>query len=150
MPPHISPHTRAVAAAAARAWLGTPYHHQASLRTIGCDCLGLVRGVYRDLYGADAAEPPGYSRDWAEATGEETLLVAARAHLIEIAPAAATTGDVFVFRWRAGSVAKHTGVIASPTTLIHALEGASVCEVALSPWWRRHVAGAFAFPGTQR
>jgi hypothetical protein len=31
--------------------------------------------------------------------------------------------------------------------MIHALEGAPVSEVALSPWWRRHTAAAFAFPG---
>ena len=44
---------------AARAWLGTPYHHQASLRGVGCDCLGLVRGVWRELYGPEPeAAPP--------------------------------------------------------------------------------------------
>ena len=33
--------------AAARGWVGTPYRHQASLKGIGADCLGLVRGVWR-------------------------------------------------------------------------------------------------------
>ena len=28
-------------------WIGTPYRHQASLKGVGCDCLGLVRGVWR-------------------------------------------------------------------------------------------------------
>jgi len=27
-----------------RDWIGTPYRHQASLKGVGCDCLGLVRG----------------------------------------------------------------------------------------------------------
>ena len=31
--------------AAARGWLGTPYHDQASVKSAGCDCLGLARGV---------------------------------------------------------------------------------------------------------
>ena len=31
--------------AAARGWIGTPYLHQASLKGVGTDCLGLVRGV---------------------------------------------------------------------------------------------------------
>ena len=35
----------------ARDWLGTPYRHQASLKGAGCDCLGLVRGVWRALEG---------------------------------------------------------------------------------------------------
>ena len=29
----------------ARQWLGTPYHHQASLKGVGCDCIGLIKGV---------------------------------------------------------------------------------------------------------
>jgi len=31
--------------------------------------------------------------------------------------------------------------------LIHAVEGAPVSEVALTPWWRRRMAAAFSFPG---
>nr|WP_238441088.1 hypothetical protein [Frankia sp. AgW1.1] len=45
----------------ARRWIGTPYHHQASVCGIGADCLGLVRGVWRDLYGVDAEMSPVYS-----------------------------------------------------------------------------------------
>lgn len=35
--------------AAARGWLGTPFHHQASVRQVGCDCVGLIRGVALEL-----------------------------------------------------------------------------------------------------
>ena len=131
---------------AARAWLGTPYHHQASLRGVGTDCIGLVRGVWRDLYGAEPQAVPAYTRDWAEASGIETLLAAGRRHLVEIASADAAPGDVLVFRWRRGAVARHAAILATPATMIHALEGAPVSEVALTPWWRRHLAAAFAFP----
>lgn len=31
--------------ARARAWIGTPYEHQASCRGAGTDCLGLLRGL---------------------------------------------------------------------------------------------------------
>ena len=135
--------------ALARDWLGTPYHHQASLRGVGTDCVGLVRGIYRELYGADA-EPalPAYTRDWAEGSGRETLLEAARRHLIEIAPFDAKPGDVLVFRWRRDTLAKHCAILSAPTAMIHALEGAPVSEVAFTPWWRRHLAGAFMFPPT--
>jgi HK97 family phage prohead protease len=37
-------------------------------------------------------------------------------------------------------------ILATPATMIHAMEGAPVCEVSLSPWWRRRLAGAFRFP----
>ena len=71
--------TRADIIVEARAWIGTPYRHQASLKGVGCDCLGLVRGVWRELIGDEPQSAPAYSRDWAEASGEESLANAARA-----------------------------------------------------------------------
>jgi NlpC/P60 family putative phage cell wall peptidase len=105
-----------------------------------------VRGIYRELYDREAEAAPAYSRDWAEATGEETLLAAARRHLMEIAPEEAAPGDVLVFRYRTRTVAKHAAILATPTTLIHAIEGAPVSEITYSPCWRRHLAAAFRFP----
>ena len=135
--------TRAVEIA--RGWIGTPYHHQASLRGVGCDCLGLVRGVWRELYGSDAEVAPAYSRDWAEASGIETMLEAARRHFDPIAVSDMAAGDVIVFRLRGGTVAKHASVVATVETMIHAMEGGPVTEVALSAWWRRRIAGVFRF-----
>jgi NlpC/P60 family putative phage cell wall peptidase len=133
--------------AAARAWLGTPYHHQASERGVGTDCIGLVRGVWRDVYGFDAEQPPAYSRDWAEASGDETLLAAAMRHLVPVEQNAISPGDVVVFRLRTGLVAKHAAILVTPASVVHAIEGAPACEIPLSPWWSRRLAGAFAFPG---
>jgi NlpC/P60 family putative phage cell wall peptidase len=139
--------TRDEIVAAARAWIGTPYHHQASVRGVGTDCLGLVRGIWRDLYGTDAEVPPAYSRDWAEANNREAMLEAASRHLKAIPVMAIGPGDVIVFRLRQGFVAKHAAIVASASTMIHAMEGAPASEVALSSWWRRRIAGAFCFPG---
>ena len=58
--------------AIARSWLGTPYHDQASLRGVGCDCLGLARGVWRMVVGPEPFPIPAYSRDWGE-TGPRAL-----------------------------------------------------------------------------
>lgn len=139
--------TREQVVATARAWIGTPYHHQASERGVGADCLGLVRGVWRDLYESDAEMPPAYSRDWAEASGEETLLAGAARHLTAKAIASARPGDVVIFRLRPGLIAKHTAIIVTDASFVHAIEGAPACEVPLGTWWRRRVAGAFSFPG---
>ena len=70
--------------AAARGWVGTPYHHQASVKGAGCDCLGLIRGVWRELLGAEPEAMPAYTRDWGDVTGAEPLLAAARRNLIAI------------------------------------------------------------------
>lgn len=140
-------YTRCDVITRARGWIGTPYRHQASLIGIGADCLGLVRGVWRELEGRDAEAPPAYTRDWAEASGRETLLEAARRHLVARPLAARRPGDVLVFRFRAGTAAKHVGIQVSPTTFVHAIEGAQASEVALCPWWQRRIAGVFCFPG---
>ena len=139
--------TRARIIMLARTWAGTPYHHQASTKGVGTDCLGLVRGIYRELYGVEAAPVPGYSRDWAEASGHETLFDAARLHLHEVPLVDADGGDVLLFRWRARTVAKHVGVLLGRPRLIHAFEDVPVCEIKMTPWWWRHAVAAFRFPG---
>lgn len=40
--------------AIARAWKGTRYHHQARLKGVGCDCLGLIVGVAEEADLRDA------------------------------------------------------------------------------------------------
>jgi NlpC/P60 family putative phage cell wall peptidase len=132
--------------AATRGWLGTPYAHQASLKGVGCDCLGLIRGVWRDLYGAAPEAVPAYSPDWAEAGLRETLAEAGKRYLLAIGCDEFEGGDVLLFRWRPHLPAKHLGIATSKTTMIHAQSGAAVSEVAITPWWRRHLAYAFRFP----
>lgn len=139
--------TRARIVMIARTWAGTPYHHQASTKGVGTDCLGLVRGVWRELYGDEPATVPGYSRDWAEASGRETLYDAARAHLTEVQRNDATAGDMLLFRWRSGAVAKHVGILLARERLIHAFEGVPATEIKMTPWWWRHATAAFRFPG---
>ncbi len=131
--------------AEARSWIGTPYRHQASLKGVGCDCLGLLRGVWRAVVGAEPERPPPYAPDWAEAAGAETLRDAARRWLVEIDTVEVKSGDVLLFRWRAHLPAKHCAIVTAPDLMVHAHEGAAVAEVAVAPW-RRHLAYAFRFP----
>ncbi|MBL8895173.1 MAG: C40 family peptidase [Rhizobiales bacterium] len=133
-------------AALARGWIDTRYRHQASLKGIGCDCLGLVRGVWRETLGPEPQAVPAYSPDWAEAGLREDLLDAARRHMIAREAGSFEAGDVLLFRWRAYLPAKHAAIAVSSDRMVHAQEGARVCEVAVNSWWRRHLAGAFAFP----
>lgn len=139
--------TRNAIIAAARGWIGTTYCHQASLKHVGCDCLGLVRGVWRELHGEEPQDVPPYTPDWAEAGGEETLAEAGFRHLVSVPPDEFRQGDVLLFRWKPHLPAKHAGIASSPATMIHAQDGARVSEVALSSWWLRRIAYAFRFPG---
>jgi NlpC/P60 family putative phage cell wall peptidase len=141
--------SRSTIVSAARSWLGTPYAHQASLKGVGCDCLGLVRGVWRELYGDEPEQLPPYSPEWAEAGGVEAMAAAACRHLEEIPIAEFAEGDVLLFRWKRHLPAKHAGIVSTRTHMIHAQDRAAVSEIALSPWWRRHLAYAFRFPGVR-
>ena len=96
---------------ATRRWIGTPYHDQASVRGVGCDCLGLLRGVWRDVVGPEPIPVPPYSRDWGETGPVEVLAEAARAAMQELDVAEVRTGDVILFRMRAGAIAKHVGIL---------------------------------------
>ncbi len=126
-------------------WVGTPYRHQGSRRGVGCDCLGLVRGVWRAVYGAEAETPGPYSMDWAETGGGEPLLDAARRHCQQ-QHRAPRTGDLILFRWRSGLPIKHAGIAINADSFVHAYEGASVVASPLVPQWRRRIAGLFQFP----
>ena len=134
---------------AARGWLGTPYVHQASCRGVGCDCLGLLRGVWREVLGQEPEVVPAYTADWSEASGQERLWQAAWRHLRPKDLAAAAPGDVILFRMRDGGVAKHLGLqaeIGDGASFIHAYSGHGVVESALTPPWARRIVARFAFP----
>ena len=136
----------AVVIASARGWLGTPYHDQASVRGVGCDCLGLVRGVWRELYGPEPMPIPPYSRDWGETGPREVLAEGARRMMIEVSPAEAGPGALVLFCMRPRAIAKHVGILTGPATFLHAYERLGVIEEPLTPSWRRRIAFAFLFP----
>ena len=141
------PVRRADIVEAARSWIGTPYRHQASCKGVGADCLGLVRGVWREIYGDEPEAMPPYTPDWAERGAGETLRDAALRHLTVIPKSEARAGDLLLFRISEQASAKHAGLLAAPERLIHAYWGRAVTETALTPWWARRRAFAFSFPG---
>jgi len=134
---------------AARGWIGTPYVHQSAVRGAGCDCLGLLRGVWREVLGPEPETVPAYTRDWSEPQGEERLWAAALRHLVAKPLPEETPGDVLLFRMRDGAVAKHLGLQAETgpgASFIHAYSGHGVVESALTSPWARRIVARFAFP----
>lgn len=138
--------------AVARAWIGTPYRHQASLQGVGCDCLGLVRGVWREVRGPEPEAAPPYAASWAESApgGTDPLAEAAARHLVvsglPAADAEPEAGAVLLFAFRAHLPSKHCAIATGAGTMIHAHDGAAVTEVAFTRWWRRHLTHVFWFP----
>ena len=136
----------ALVVATARSWLGTPYHDQASLRGVGCDCLGLARGVWRDVIGSEPFPIQPYSRDWGETGPHEVLAEGAASMLIPIAPTDVGPGALILFRMTPRAIAKHVGILTEPDRFIHSYERLGVIEEVLTPAWRRRIAFAFLFP----
>jgi cell wall-associated NlpC family hydrolase len=113
---------RAVVVAAARAWRGTPYHHMADLKGIGCDCAMLLVRVYCDLGLVEKFDPRPYTRDWMLHRDDERFLgfLLARAHEV----ASPLPGDVILFKYGRGY--SHGGIVTKPDplTIVHAFHPA--------------------------
>lgn len=135
----------------ARGWIGTPYVHQASLKGVGCDCLGLLRGVWREINGLtqDPEALPPYSPDWAESCGQEILYLGLSRYLKLTAPADMGNGTVLLFRMNGLCPAKHCGILADAggrRTLIHARMNKQVSEEPFDSYWLRRLAFCFEVP----
>ncbi|MDA7424663.1 NlpC/P60 family protein [Thalassococcus lentus] len=134
---------------AARGWIGTPYVHQASVRGAGCDCLGLLRGVWREVVGPEPTQVPAYSMDWSEPQGDERLWRAGIRYMTVKPLEAVMPGDVLLFRMRDGSVAKHLGIqakVGADASFVHAYSGHGVIESALGASWARRIVARFEIP----
>lgn len=132
----------------ARGWIGTPYLHQASSPGAGADCLGLIRGIWRALYGCEPEPAPPYTPDWGEYGRAELLLAGASRHLRPVA-GPDRVGHVLLFRMRHSGVAKHLGVVSAigaAPAFIHAYDRHGVVESPLSAPWRQRIAARFRFP----
>jgi len=131
--------------AAAQAFLGTAYRHQASLAGAGCDCLGLLRGVWRALYGDEPEAMPAYRADMRDPMNAGALRAAAERLLVrEHSPIEA--GQVVLFRLHRALEPKHCGILVSETRFIHAQERLGVVEANLTEGWAGRVWGRFSFP----
>lgn len=110
---------RARVVAAARSFIGTPYHHNAMLKGIGVDCATLIVLVYREA-GFTVADPPPYAPQWFLHRDEELYLaeIGKYARRIEGPP---QPGDLAVFKM--GRTYSHGAVVVDPAwpAVVHAL-----------------------------
>ena len=133
----------------AMSWCDTPYQHQASSKGHGADCLGLIRGVYRTLYGDEPVSVPPYAPDWAESGNADLLENAAARYLVPRNDDRLIPGDIALFRIHAGGPARHLGLLTQENRFLHAYAGRRVCESWLGRWWAARLAGLYSFPGVQ-
>ena len=123
--------------AAAREYVGTPFHHQGRQKGIGIDCAGLVECVARDV-GYDVPIYNGYGREPYKGQLEAVLAQ----HLIvgEITP-----GCVLLFKFP-NAPAMHIGIYTG-STIIHAWSQPGKCvEHDYDKKWQQRTVRAYQWP----
>lgn len=129
----------------ARRWIGTPYRHQGCRRDVGCDCLGLIRGVWTGVYGRPTERPPTYAMDWNANARHDLMAQAAHRHFRPKDRTRMRPGDLLLFTWKSGHAACHAGILFPDDHFVHAYERAGVVCSPLIPHWRRRITGVFRF-----
>lgn len=129
----------------AESWLGTPYIHQAAKKGIGCDCLGLIRGIYSEFYNVPLIVPPPYNPGWGEHTGNETLYAGAKEYMIEDDSLTFKRGHVILFRHKPELIMKHCGIVVDDQRMIHSIQKQGVCYTHYANSWKRKAITSFHF-----
>ena len=133
----------------ARTWIGTPWHHRASCREAGADCLGLIRGVWRDVIGPEPELLPPYTDDWSTLRNCWDVSTRLASYFTPLAVSSARPGDVILLCISPRSGAEHLAILAQKgdvLTLIHSYQKHGVIEQTYSPSWRRRAVQGFCFP----
>ncbi len=133
--------------AEARSWIGTPYVAGASRRGGGCDCLGLVRGVWRTMVGPE----PSYPRQPTDAPVSTDVLIHGLRDHMRMVPAdhVLHEGQNLVFDLRGATGGGHLGVLCRSGdgwTFLHSYSGRGVTESTLSDPWHGRIVARFLFP----
>lgn len=121
---------------AARACLGTPFHHQGRAPGVGLDCIGLLVHAL-GAAGLRVRDQIDYSRR----PDGKSLIAALDAHgaqkVSEI-----KAGDILVFRY--DRQPQHVAMATSDATMIHSFAPAGeVVETSIGDYWKRRLVGIY-------
>jgi len=142
---------RAAIVTEARRWMGTPYHHQAALRGVGVDCVGLIRGV-----GFACGVLPPLHEEWkrfnayGRLPSPRRMAEGMRTFLVPIEDGWQLPGDIAWIQWRE-DMPMHLAILADGErgpTIIHSLSHAKrVVEHSLTLEWVDRVSSWWRYPG---
>jgi len=131
----------------ARGWLDTKWQHQACLKGVACDCVGLVRGVAADFGLKVDITDLNYSQRPHHT--DEKLYQKVKKYMQEISIAEAKPGDILLFGWEQWP-AYHCGFLSYNGFVIHTwLDVGKVVESRLDETWKENIRYAFRLPGVE-
>ena len=130
---------------ATKKWLNTPYRHQASMLGAGCDCLGLLRGVWRELIGEEPIKMPPYKANWRDKENASALLEMADRFLIKTG-SIPKAGDIILFQMIKSMPPKHCAIMINDNCFIHSQEQIGVTKAHLTDPWQSHIHSIYQFP----
>ncbi len=142
--------TGATIVAVGRTWINTRYHHGASLKGVGCDCIGVIRGVAREaglhdpFEDGEALKYAGYGR----IPNPVLLMEACDAFMDRVPWATRRLGDVPVFRF--AEEPQHFGILSAldPDYVIHAYaQVRKVVENRIDELWASRVVALYRLRG---
>lgn len=149
--------TRADVVAEARTWIGTKFVHQQSMKGAGVDCIGLARGVYRELGLRSTDEKIALARQYAGYSSQPdgvSLKAFCDEFMTPIARSEVQPGDVLLIRF--GPHPQHSAILGDylhgGLSMIHTLGPGGpgkVVEHRLDETWRKRIVAAYSIPGVE-
>lgn len=132
---------------AAKPWIGTPFHANASVKGAGVDCVCLAAAIYRELGILEDFRPPPYRLDAGanlpQSMVHEYLAKTGRFQSLEL-PAEIQAGDLLCFRVKSTHVDHHVGLAVSSRQFVHAAEKAGVVLSDMQDsFYRRRLSAVF-------
>ncbi len=132
--------------AAARGWLGTPFHHQGRVKRAGVDCAGVIVEVAREL-GVGDVDVRGYGHR----PDSRELEQLCHEHMTPVAPQDAKPGDVLLIM--IDGAPQHMAFvteIGGERAMLHSYAPARrVVEHRIDQDWAGRIVAAFQLPGVE-
>ena len=143
--------TAADVVAEARRWIGTRWQHQAALRGVATDCLGMIAGIglALGLPDADRWRADVRMQAYSRSPNPRDMLTGCAAYLDPSDRCDPGLGDILLLRFKNGPP-QHFAILSSvdPARIIHAYAHIGrVTENGLDAAWRQRIVRAYRYRG---
>lgn len=139
--------------AEAREWVYTPFRHQASMKGVGCDCVGLIKGVGEATQAIINVDHRWENYKYYRRTPNPRIMQQGMEDfLLPLDPSEARPGDVVWMQWRE-NLPMHLGLLGvipgaeERITLIHAYSRVRmVVEHGFTDEWKARANSYWRYP----